>query len=435
MLFPNLVSLLAGLLTANVQTADDLAMFRGDTNHTGVYAGANPTLSGVVWKAATAGPVVSSPVVAGSSVYVGSSDHSLYALNRADGTVRWKFATQGPVNSSPAVRAGVVYVNSVDGRFYAVDAVTGKQRWNFRTSGERRFTAPGIHGGIPRTEMMADPFDVLLSSPVIAGNAVYFGSGDHNVYALNAETGALLWKFETGNVVHATPAVANGVVFIGSWDRNLYALDAATGKERWHYQTGNDTTTYNQIGIASSAAVVNGIVYFGCRDGHFYAVDASTGQQKWNVDNKMGWVIASPAVSKGVVYFPTSDGKRFKAIDAITGAVKYSIENREISFSSPAIVNNVVYFGSSDGWIHAMDISTGAMKAEFQSDGSKANASKYLDKDGHMIGAALYPDFTLDGIIIGVHRMFELGSFISSPVVAAGVLYVGSTDGGVYALR
>ena len=52
-----------------------------------------------------------------------------------------------------------------------------------------------------------------------------------------------------------------------------------------------------------------------------------------------------------------------------------------------------------------------------------------------MISSALYSDFTLDGIIIGVHRMFTLGSILSSPVVADGVLYVGSTDGNLYALR
>jgi outer membrane protein assembly factor BamB len=174
-------------------------------------------------------------------------------------------------------------------------------------------------------------------------------------------------------------------------------------------------------------------VYFGCRDGHFYAVDAKTGTQRWSHDNKMGWVIASPAVRNGIVYFPTADGTRFKALDAASGALKYSVENKAVSFSSPAIVNDVVYLGSSDGWLHAFDIATGAGKADFQSDGSKENASKYIDDKGHMTG--LYPDFTLDGMIIGVHRMFTLGSFVSSPVVADGVLYVGSTDGNLYALR
>jgi len=411
-------------------------MFRGGSEHLGVYqSSTNPLLRTVAWKVKTGGRVVSSAVVIGESVYFGSSDGNLYAVNRRDGTVRWKFATQGAVNSSPAFADGVVFAGSVDGRFYAVDATTGKQKWVFKTAGERRFTAPGIHGGTPRTEMMADPFDMFLSSPAIAGGVVYVGSGDHNVYALDAETGAARWTFVTGNVVHASPAVSNGVVYVGSWDRNMYAIEASTGKEVWRFQTGNDTTIYNQIGIASSAAVSGGVVYFGCRDGHFYAVDAKTGAKRWSHDNKGGWVIASPAVKDGVVYFPTADGMRFKALDVATGALKFSIENKAISFSSPAIVNEVIYFGSSDGWLHAMDLATGGAKADFQSDGSKENAAKYVDEKGRMKSSALYPDFTLDGMIIGVHRMFTLGSFLSSPVVVDGVLYAGSTDGNLYAVR
>lgn len=411
-------------------------MFRGGPDHTGIYSSAaTPTLGVVEWRFKTGAKILSSPLVHGDVVYVGSADHNLYAIDRKSGKQSWKFETGGPVNSSPAFLDGVVFVASVDGRLYAVDAVSGKQKWRFMTNGERRFTAPGIHGAIPRTELMADPFDVFLSSPVITNGVVYFGSGDHNVYALDGATGALKWKFTTGNVVHASPAVSNGVVYVGSWDRNMYALDARTGKELWRFQTGNDTTIYNQIGIASSAAIADGIVYFGCRDGHFYAIDAKTGKQRWSHDNNKGWVIASPAVKNGVVYFPTSDGTRFKALDAATGTVRYSIVNKAISFSSPAIVNDVVFFGSSDGWVHALDIATGAIKSEFQSDGSKENSPKYIDENGKIKSGALYPDFTLDGMIIGMDRMFTLGSILSSPVIDDGTLYVGSTDGTLYALR
>ncbi len=70
------------------------------------------------------------------------------------------------------------------------------------------------------------------------------------------------------------------MIYISSWDRNMYALNAQTGAPIWKFQTGDDTETYNQIGIASSAAVADGTVFFGCRDGHFYAVDAKTGSRK-----------------------------------------------------------------------------------------------------------------------------------------------------------
>ena len=410
-------------------------MFRADAAHGGAYASQAPTLASVKWRFRTKAKIFSSPAVLDGIVYVGSGDFNVYAVRAADGALVWKFATKGPVNSSPAIWHGLVFIASLDGNVYGLDAASGTEKWRFKTGGERRFTAPGIHGIMPQNERMPDPFDVFLSSPAVAGGVVYVGSGDHNVYALDAETGARRWTFPTGDVVHASPAVSNGVVYVGSWDRNMYAIEVASGRELWRFQTGNDTTTYNQIGIASSAAVAGGTVFFGCRDGHFYAVDAATGRLRWSHDNRMGWVIASPAVKDGIVYFPTADGARFKAIDGNSGTLKYGIDAKNISFSSPAIVNDVVYLGTSDGWMHALDLATGAVRSEFQSDGNRANAAKYVDDTGRMKGAALYPDFTLDGMIIGVHNMFTLGSFLSSPVVADGILYVGSTDGHLYALK
>jgi outer membrane protein assembly factor BamB len=411
------------------------AMFRGGPQHTGVFAGAAPTLATVAWKFKTDGRVLSSPAVAGDAVYVGSTDNRLYAIDRATGAQRWRFDTRGPVTSSPAVVDGLVYVASVDGLLYAVDAASGAARWTFATKGERRFTAPGIHGAIPRTERMPDPFDVFISSPAVAGGVVYFGSGDQNVYALDAKTGTLKWTFPTGDVVHASPAVHDGVVYVGSWDRNLYAIDAATGRERWRYVTGNDTTIYNQIGIASSAAVANGMVFVGGRDGHFHAVNARTGELKWKHNNRGGWTIASPAVRDGIVYFPTSDGTRFKALDAATGTVKFDLQNKAVSFSSPALVGDVAFYGTSDGYLQAVDVATGTVRTTFRTDGSKANGDRYTDENGRLRTNLMYPDRTLDGMVIGLRTMFTLGSILSSPAVVDGVLYVGSTDGNVYALR
>jgi outer membrane protein assembly factor BamB len=410
-------------------------MFRGTPDHRGVYDSSAPTLQTLAWKFKTNGRVISSPAVVGEVVYVGSTDGSLYAVNRADGSQRWKFATNGPIASSPAVGGDLVYVSSVDGNIYAVEAATGTKRWTFATKGERRFTAPGIHGAIPRTERMPDPFDVFLSSPAVAAGTVYIGSGDQHVYALDAATGALKWAFATGDVVHASPAVVDGVVYIGSWDRNVYAIAAATGKELWRYTTGNDTTIYNQIGIASSAAVADGMVFVGGRDGHFHAVDAKTGALRWKINNKGGWTIASPAVKDGIVYFPTSDGRRFKSVEAATGTVRIDLENVAVSFSSPAIAGETAFYGTSDGYLNAVGIKDGKLKVRFQTDGSKENGPRYTAEDGTLKTGLMYPDRTLDGMMIGMRTMMTLGSVLSSPVVAGGVAYFGSTDGHLYAVR
>ncbi len=314
---------LAPVASASSQTA----MFRGGPTHEGVYSSPAPTLGTLVWKFKTGGRVLSSPAVSGGRVYVASTDGKLYAIDQTTGAQAWQFASKGPIASSPAVHGDLVYISSLDGNIYGIETATGKQRWVFATKGERRFTAPGIHGAEPRTERMPDPFDVFLSSPTVVDNVVYIGSGDQHVYALDAATGALRWRFAAGDVIHASPAVAGGLVYIGSWDRNLYALDAATGKERWRYTTGNDTVSYNQIGIASSAAVAGGLVFVGGRDGHFHVVDAKTGTLKWKHNNNGGWTIGSPAVRDGVVYFATSDCRRFKALDAATGGQRRLLGN------------------------------------------------------------------------------------------------------------
>jgi outer membrane protein assembly factor BamB len=421
-------------LTAQIASAQS-PMFRGSPEHSGAYNSAAPSLTSLVWKFKTNGRVISSPAVVGDVVYIASTDGSLYAVNRADGSQKWKFDSKGPIASSPAVAGGVVIVSSVDGLIYGVDAATGASKWTFKTKGERRFTAPGIHGAIPNTERMPDPFDVFLSSPVVANGVAYIGSGDQNVYALDAATGALKWTFATGDVVHASPAVANGVVYIGSWDRNLYAIDASNGRERWRYTTGNDTTIYNQIGIASSAAVAGGLVFVGGRDGHFHVVDAATGQLKWKHNNRGGWTIASPAVKDGIVYFPTSDGTRFKALEAATGNVKFDLQNKAVSFSSPALAGNVAFYGTSDGYLNAVSLTDGTLKATFRTDGSKENGPKFTDENGRLKTQLMYPDRTLDGMMIGMRTMMSLGSVLSSPVVVDGVVYFGSTDGHLYAVR
>jgi eukaryotic-like serine/threonine-protein kinase len=57
----------------------------------------------------------------------------------------------------------------------------------------------------------------------------YIGSTDQNIYALNAATGAFLWKYTTGGFIGSSPAVANGTVYVGSYDTYMYAFDKSSG--------------------------------------------------------------------------------------------------------------------------------------------------------------------------------------------------------------
>jgi outer membrane protein assembly factor BamB len=410
------------------------AMFRVDAAHSGVYDSPAPSLTAVKWRFRTTGRILSSPTVAGGVVYIGGTNGKLYAVRTSDGSQVWSFATKGPVNSTPAVWNGLVFFSSIDGNVYALDAATGAQKWVFKTGGERRFVAPGIHGIVPPTELMPDPYDVLLSSPAVDQGTVYVGSGDHNVYALDGNTGRLQWKFTTGNVVHASPAVSHGIVYIGSWDRYFYALDAQRGTIRWKFKTGDDKTIYNQVGIAGSATVSNGTVYFGCRDSHLYALDAAKGALRWRHDDHGSWVIGTPAVVGDAVAFTTSDEKKFYVVDAATGKVRLSVPYGMFAFSSPSIASGIAFFGSFDGRLDGVDVTSGKIVARFSTDASKRNLPAHLDAKGDIDPATFQFGATLDGVILGLNAVYDLGSIVGSAAIADGVLYIGAADGVLYAL-
>ena len=416
--------------------AADAQMFRGDPQHSGTYESAPiEEFKGVKWKFHTDGKVYSSPAVAGSVVYVGSTDGNLYAVDLASGTQKWKFGAKSRITSSPAVANGLVYFVAYDGCLYAINAADGQLKWKFETGGERRYAGTHIHGAQPASETMPDPFDFYLSSPAVWNGAVFFGSGDGNIYSVNAAAGTVNWKFKTGDVVHASPAIADGTLFVGSWDSYFYALDAATGQQKWRFKTGEDPKIHNQVGIQSSASVANGIVYFGCRDSNFYALDTKTGEKKWALSNHGSWVISSPAVVEGTVYFGTSDSGLFYALDAKTGAPVFSLKFQGWPmFSSPAIVGNMIYIGSHSGRLFAIDRTAQKQAWMFETDASKQNGATYTKEDGTPKYEAAFSSSFYDDMIVGVEKMLSVGAILSSPVVVDQVIYVGSGDGNLYAL-
>lgn len=428
-------ALLPMLLFCTVVFAQDSPMFRNDAAHSGIYSGGVPAFHRVKWTFHAQSEIASSPAIVHGIVYVGSNDGKLYAIDQQTGEQKWEFTTGSRVPSSPAVADGLVYFLSYDGQFYAVNAGTGKLQWKFANPGERRFAAKHIHGSQPAGETMPDPFDVYLSSPAVWNGTVYFGSGDGNVYALDAATGALKWKFKTGDVVHASPAIAGGKLFIGSWDSYFYALDAATGKELWRFKTGEDADIHNQVGIQSSATVANGIVYFGCRDSNFYAVDEATGRQRWAFNNKGSWVITSPIVQEGKVYFATSDTRLFHILDAQTGAAIDSMPLNWPTFASPAIAGSTIYLAGNDGKLRAIDLSTRKISWTFQNEASQKNLQSLSKPDGAPNYEVAFTSDFYDDMIVGISKTRTVGPFLSSPVVSGSVIYIGGTDGNLYALE
>ncbi len=125
--------------------------------------------------------------------------------------IKWKFHTGGV--SSPEIASGIVYFGGYDSNCYAVDASTGQLKWKFQAAGERRYAGKHLHPLQSAAESMPDPADFFLSSPSVWNGAVYLGSGDGIIDALDANSGALKWKFATGDVVRLSPTISDGTLF------------------------------------------------------------------------------------------------------------------------------------------------------------------------------------------------------------------------------
>ena len=384
-----IVSLEGCAASGDAQTRPiEVAMFRGDAAHTGVYAPAKgQALAGLQWRFMTEGDVISSPAVVGQTVYVGSGDGRLYALDRTTGTRRWAFDAGNPIPSSPAVGGGAVYFGTRDGQLYAVDAATGTQRWKL-TTGPLMPWPWGHESG-----------DIYMSSPAFAGGIVFLGAGDGRVYAVDAATGKERWHAQTGGRVRASPAVDASRVYVGSADGRVYAFDRATGATRWKFETEGVKLESGKFGfdrrtVQSSPAVSNGTVYVGARDGWIYAIDAATGTEKWRFDHKVSWINTSPAVADGVVYAGSSDAQFVQAIDAATGKELWRTTTG-VTWSSPSVAGDMIYAGDGAGRLNALDRKTGKLLWSFRT------------------GSTAY----------------------STPTPSGDLVFIGSTDGGVYAVR
>ena len=75
----------------------------------------------ILWTLGTGGVIYSTPALSGETIYVGSIDGHVYALEALTGKLLWEIKTGGKITASPAVADGIVYVGSHDGKFYAIE--------------------------------------------------------------------------------------------------------------------------------------------------------------------------------------------------------------------------------------------------------------------------------------------------------------------------
>lgn len=426
-------------LAASQPSADDWPSFHHDAAHSGVSpdtsVGATAAAAGLSlrWKVPTGSVIQSTPAVVYNAtlnktlVYIETMGNTLLALDASSGATVWSYTQVSPDNaySSPTVYQNTVYIGgSADHTMFAIDATTGALQCSFATTG-RIFDGPvvadfgsgpevffgdtgltesnnngsewaitgagnplggckllwsfnswGVTNGGTQTGSWAPP---ALAYDTNGRPLLVFGSSqpDASVYALDARTGSLVWRYNTSMTgdhdVGAGPCITppgingftDGEVYIDGKDQVLYALDLMTGALSWSFdmKAAIGVPVSNSV---STPACVGSTVYVGFGYG-VWAFDAVTGAEQWysgTTNPVSGVVLSSPAVAGAggdQVIYSNDGGGAITAYRLSDGQSLWHYLTSMPMYGSDAIADGQVFFGGLDGNVYAFGPLTGSI--------------------------------------------------------------------------
>ena len=348
-------------------------------------------------------------------------------------TPAWIFKDEEPMavdfSSSPAIVGNRLYIGSTHGSVfslggatYCIDTESQKILW--------RHTSP----------------TPIFSSPAVAGGRVYIGEGYHHdsdchLRCLDARTGDLIWSFQTTSHVESTPFISQGKLYFTAGADGVYCIDALEGEQIWHYPA---------VHADMSPVVHKDKVYFGTGygDHRLYAVDAQTGAEAWS--KQMPYPVwGSPSAEENIVFFGLGRGNfsdsapmpagKVVALDAETGDIVWEYEAEDAVLTAIALQNGYVTFGSRDGYVYSLQSTDGKINWKTDLGGPVVSSPAVTmdtvyaaTKNGNVYSLSAdngKVQWEFNTRII--NRNIEL---YSSPAVANGLLYIGSSDRYIFCL-
>ncbi len=434
---------------AAVPLVQDWPMFHRDAQHSGVSdettigAASAPGLS-IDWQASLGAPSYASPAVAWNAqlgrrmVYVGNNAGAMQAFDALTGQRIWWFKAGAAISSSVAIDGNVAYFGSNDHKLYALDAATGAEICHFSSGGViasspmvvnpdgtgkvAYFGDNGLTGSddgghewavhaVDATDAFADcsqdwvfsgfndPDSGSWSPPAFGVDSagrptVVFGgsSPDNAVYAVDARTGQLAWRYQTqvfamdndvgAGATISAPGVngfADGVAYVTGKDAITHALNLKTGELLWQFSLRNAFGTAAGA-PRSTASLVGNTLYLGYGAG-VLALNATTGTKVWStqqVGGRTQGIVSSPAVSGAAgdrVMFAGDFSGVIYGFAATSGARVWTYPTGALIYSSPAISAGHVYITGANGSLYAFGLGGSSSAKPDTAIGSPADGS------------------------------------------------------------
>lgn len=309
----------------------------------------------------------------------------------------WHYTERPLLEFPPIYAGGKLYFVNNNGYAYALDANTGKVLW------ERRIGA------------------LNASSPAYYRHRLYIVNlVPGHIVKLDAKTGKVLWKRSLPGRAESSPLVFHRTVYFGCEDGELFALSTRNGHTRWATTLGGP--------VKSAPAYHDGVLFVGDYGGYMNAVDAKTGKLKWQSSSlgqgfgTSGEFYSTPAVAFGRVFAGNNDDRVY-SFEEKTGALAWSHSTGGYVYSGPVVANTkhtppTVYIGSFDGNIYALDAKDGETRWERSAGGQVVGS---LSAVGNIVYVAEFTNGSTNGFEMKNGRqVFHYKTGTYTPVISDG---------------
>jgi serine/threonine protein kinase/outer membrane protein assembly factor BamB len=331
------------------------------------------------WIYRTQGPIgwSSSPVLdkEEKTLYVGSADGTLYAIDTKSGSAKWSVQTGGPILSSPVLTADKVLTVSTSGLICAVSLRDGSTVWRFDSRDKLVATpclvrdtlvVPGTNGkllavetqgGLQRwqykTESLRNELGIV-AAPQRHGDLVLFGTRGGELHAVSIDSGKAEWRFDAGSPIVASPAASVDSIYFGCEGGNFYALEAESGGLIWEYPTERP--------IVSRAAISYSSVLFSGHDKWLYCCERYDGSLKWKGALK-GKAVANLVATRDTAISLTREGW-IQAFATSNGDVRWQRDLGRSLESQPVVTSDRFYLCTVEGEVISYAMASAGALAE-----------------------------------------------------------------------